>query len=170
LTSLGATEDRLKLLLGEAISRSAERGEKVPTDIPTARTALLHAIEDALALISDRAAKTGQAALSGLTGLGVAEVAWAAGVVGMDIAQALGQAEKVTYLYDLFRDFSINAYKSLLALLGQQLAQTAAQQVLRWIDEIKTRIAVSGRCAGSSSAPRQVAAGQRTWFWELMLS
>jgi hypothetical protein len=64
-------------------------------------------------------------------------VVQAAGVVGMDIAQALGQAEKVTRLYNLFRDYAVQAYETLVTLLGPQLAQTVAQQVVEWVEEVK---------------------------------
>jgi hypothetical protein len=139
VAGLGATEDRLKLLLGEAEAgpEQAERGEVAPPDIPTARVELSNAIKDTLVLISERAGKTGQEALGGLVGLGIAEVAQAAGVVGMDIAQALGQAEKVTRLYNAFRDFALKAYDSLVALLGQPVLQAATSRVLEWVDELK---------------------------------
>jgi hypothetical protein len=70
-------------------------------------------------------------------GLGVGELAQAAGVVSIGIAQALGQAEKVTRLLTAFRTFLKQVYDSLLALLGQQLAQTAAKQVLQWVDDLQ---------------------------------
>lgn len=139
VVGLGTIEERLLLLLGEVepdLGR-AERRESLRLDVHKARLKLSNSIEDALDLIPERAAKTGQAALGGLLGLGVAEVARAAGVVGMDIAQALGQAEKVTRLYVLFRDFAIKAYGSVIALLGQPLAQTAAQRVLEWVDDLR---------------------------------
>jgi hypothetical protein len=136
---LGATDEHLNLLLGVggAGPGEIERGGNVPRDVPTARVMLSDSIADALDLISERASKTGQAALGGLLGLGVAEVAQAAGAVGMDLAQALGQADKVTRLYNLFRDFALKAYDSLVALLGQQLARTAAQQVVEWFEQVK---------------------------------
>ena len=136
---LGATVERLDLLLGEgeAVPAPVERGEQPPRNVRAARVMLSDAIVDALDLISERASKTGQAALSGLLGLGGAEVAQVAGAVGMDFAQALGQADKVTQLYDLFRDFALEVYDALVALLGQQLAQTAAQRVVEWFEEFK---------------------------------
>jgi len=136
---LGATVERLDLLLGEgeAVPAAVERGEQPPRNVRAARVMLSDAIADALDLISERASKTGQAALSGLLGLGGAEVAQVAGAVGMDFAQALGQADKVTRLYDLFRDFALKVYDSLVALLGQQLAQTGAQRVVEWFEEFK---------------------------------
>jgi hypothetical protein len=136
---LGATVERLDLLLGEgeAVPAPVERGEQPPRNVRAARVVLSDAIVDALDLISERASKTGQAALSGLLGLGGAEVAQVAGAVGMDFAQALGQADKVTQLYNLFRDFALEVYDSLVALLGQQLAQTAAQRVVEWFEEFK---------------------------------
>jgi hypothetical protein len=139
LVDLRDLEDRLALLLGEAelLLRVAERGEIAPSDISSARLELSNAVVDALALISERAARTGQTALTGLMGLGVAELAQAAGVVGLDIADALGYGEKFSRLYTSFRDFAVQSYDSLLTLLGRQLAQTAAQKVLDWLDKLK---------------------------------
>jgi hypothetical protein len=136
---VGATVERLDLLLGEgeAVPAAVERGEQLPRNVRAARVMLSDAIADALDLISEQASKTGQAALSGLLGLGGAEVAQVAGAVGMDFAQALGQADKVTRLYNLFRDFAVKTYDSLVALLGQQLAQTSAQRVVEWFEEFK---------------------------------
>jgi hypothetical protein len=136
---LGATVERLDLLLGagEAVPAAVERGEQRPRNVRAARVMLSDAIVDALDLISERASKTGQAALSGLLGLGGGEVAQVAGAVGMDFARALGQTDKVTQLYDLFRDFAVKAYDALVALLGQQLAQTGAQRVVEWFEEFK---------------------------------
>ncbi len=102
-------EENLSFLLGreEAVTRTSERSvTALPADLPSARTRLSQTIEDALDLIQERAARTGQAAISGLLTLGVGEIAYAVGVVGMDIAQALGQAEKVTRLYNLFGGFT----------------------------------------------------------------
>jgi hypothetical protein len=136
---LADVEDYLQLLVGEAEAqfRVAERGEVTPTDVPTARVELSNAVVDALALISERATRTGQTTLAGLLGLGVSELAQAASVVGLDIADALGYGEKIGRLYNGFRDFAVQSYDSLLALLGKQLAQTGAQKVLDWLDKLK---------------------------------
>jgi len=136
---LADLEGHLALLLGEVEiqPKAAERGEVRPTDVPTARVELSNAAVDALALISERAARTGQAALTGLLGMGVADIAKAAGVVGLDIAKALGYGEKFSRLYNACRGFAIQSYDSLLALLGRQLAQTAAKEVLDWLDKLK---------------------------------
>ena len=133
---LGATEERLRLILGQAETK-VERGRTVPLNVATARGMLAGVIADALDLIPDRAARTGQAALGGLLGLGVAEVARAAGVVGMNLADALGQAEKVTRLYSLFRDFLLKAYDALVGLVGESLAGTAAQKVVEWLEDLR---------------------------------
>ncbi|MEJ7652651.1 MAG: hypothetical protein WKH64_04515 [Chloroflexia bacterium] len=94
-------------------------------------------VGDALALISERAAKTGQSALGGLLGLGAAEIAQAAGLVGMDVARAFGLAEKVSRLYTICRSFIAQAFESLVALLGLGVAQTAAGKVVEWVGELK---------------------------------
>jgi hypothetical protein len=139
LRRAGPTEEHLHIVLSQppATAEGIDRGAAAPPDVPTARIQLSESAVDALDLISRRASRTGQAALAGLLGLGMAEVAQAAGVVGMDIAQALGQAEKVTRLYNLFRDYAVQAYDTLVALLGPQLAQTAVQKMVKWVEEIK---------------------------------
>lgn len=138
-SGLGETEERLKIILGESrtATSTAERGETEPQDIPTARLKLSEAIEDTLARISKQASKTGQNTLNSLLGLGVTEVAKAAGLVGMNIAQVVGQAETVSRLYNAFSSFAVKAYESLLALLGKQLAEAAAKKMLGWLDEIR---------------------------------
>ena len=134
---LGGIEERLRLLLGEVEGGPAavERGGEGPRDVATARVELSNSVTDALDLISQRASQTGQAALGGLLTLGLAEVAQAAGIVGLDVAKALGVAEKVSRLYSLFRDFAVKAYDALVALLGEQLAGTAAERVMGWLEQ-----------------------------------
>ena len=83
------------------------------------------------------ATTTGQEALKGLAAIGVGNLGHAAGVVGMNIAQYLGQAEKVSRLYNLFRGFAIQAYEAVLALVGNQLAQTMAGKVVEWFDQVQ---------------------------------
>ncbi|MBM4430152.1 MAG: hypothetical protein FJ026_07365 [Chloroflexi bacterium] len=136
---LGATEEYLRLLLGEPamVSRQAQRGEVVPTDLLTAQVELSNAVTDALTLISERAAKTGQTAFTGLLAMGVAEVAEAAAVVGLDLAQLLGQAEKVTRLYRTFRAFVTQAYDTLLAVLGKQVIKEATDWAVDWLDKLR---------------------------------
>ena len=132
-------EERLALILGQesalppAIDRSAPT---LPADPAKARQALALAARDALDLIRQRSAKTGQAAIGGLLTIGALELANAAGVVGLNIATALGQAEKVTRLYTLFREFAINAYNSILALMGPGIAKVAATKVVEWVNDI----------------------------------
>ncbi|MGD1994902.1 MAG: hypothetical protein PVI59_17040, partial [Anaerolineae bacterium] len=132
-------EQHLHIILGQPVPaiRESERDLGLPSDVPAARVQLSESVVDTLDLISSRASRTGQAALGGLLGMGLAEVAQAASVVGMDIAQALGQAEKVSRLYNLFRDYAVQAYETLVALLGRELAQTVAQKVLEWLEEVK---------------------------------
>jgi hypothetical protein len=95
-------------------------------------------VTDTLVFISERAGSSGQSALGGLLGIGVAEVMEAAAIVGKDIAEALGQAEKVGRLFDAFRKFALESHSSLLVLLGQQLAQRAAKMVLEWLNSLRS--------------------------------
>lgn len=139
VSDAGSTDDLLQIIVGETPSTafSYERSTEPPKDIASARVVLAQTIEDTLALISERTSKTGQAALGGLFGIGLGQVGQAAGLLGQNIAQAFGQADKVSRLYGLFRDFAFKAYESVLALLGPSVAKIAGQQVLNWIGELK---------------------------------
>jgi hypothetical protein len=132
-------QDSLSLLvcsLEETTLPTPTRAVIAVTDLPSARTQLTRMIDESLNLIQLQAAKTGQAAIGGLMALGMAQVVQAAGIVGMQVAEALGQTEKATRLYMSMRDFAVSAYESLLALLGPTLAQMAANQVVTWLSEI----------------------------------
>jgi hypothetical protein len=132
-------EGQLAFLLGDMESDlgAAERGTTAAADVPSAHSELSDVIEDTLALISEQAGKTAQTAFTGLLGIGIAQVAEAAGLVGLEIAQVLGQTEAVTRLYGLVRDFALQAYNSLLALLGPRLAELVGQQVLEWLESLE---------------------------------
>jgi hypothetical protein len=132
-------DERFDWILGvEHKAAHAMRGPVTPSpaDPVLARSELAQTAGDALAMIRKRTAKTGQAAISGLIGMGAAELGQAAGIAGLNIATALGQAEKVTRLYNLFREFVMNAYDSILALLGPSIAKTAASKAVEWISEV----------------------------------
>jgi len=135
---LGASEEYLNILLREdkEIRRSLERGG-APQNIAEARGMLSTSMEDALALISDRANKTAQSAVGGLLGLGVGELAKAAGALSMSIVEVLGLAEKASRLYDLFRRFVGKVYDALAALIGESLMKTVGQRVLEWVNELR---------------------------------
>ncbi|MCM3871378.1 MAG: hypothetical protein ND895_11890 [Pyrinomonadaceae bacterium] len=138
ISDAGSTEELLQIVVGEAQSNARqERGITTPTDVAHARVALSQTIEDTLALISQRTSKSGQSALAGLFGIGLGQVGQAAGLLGQNIAQVFGQAQKLSSLYSLFRDFAFKAYESIIALLGPTVAKFAGQQVLNWIAEVK---------------------------------
>jgi hypothetical protein len=129
-------DERLEIILGvERAAKPAARRAAARLDPAQARLELAQAAGDSLDLICKRAAQSGQAAINGLAGMGLAELGQAAGMVGMDLATALGQAEKVARLYELFRQFAWNAYESLLALLGPSLAKTAVSKAVEWVSE-----------------------------------
>jgi hypothetical protein len=134
----GASKEYLKILLGEdkVVRKGARRGGE-PLNIDQARTRLSISVEDSLTLISERAQKTAQSAIGGLVGLGAGDIAQAAGALGMNIAGILGQAEKVSHLYDLFRSFISKVYDALAALVGESLMQRAGQKVIEWVNELK---------------------------------
>jgi len=125
-------DNTLQLLLGEEPER-AERGSDLPTTVEAARTQLAGNAKTTLMLIRDRAATTGWETLSGVAGIGVGKLAQAAGLVGMDIAEALGQAANLTRLYGLVRDFLGQAIASIKSLLGPVAAQAAGDEVVGWI-------------------------------------
>ena len=125
-------DNTLQLLLGEEPER-AERGSDLPTTVEAARTQLAGNAETTLMLIRDRAATTGWETLGAVAGIGVGKLAQAAGLVGMDIAEALGQAANLTRLYGLVRDFLGQAIGSIKSLLGPVAAQAAGDEVVGWI-------------------------------------
>lgn len=124
------------LLAEEPAARRAVRALTVPADLPSARGQLTGLVAAALNLIRARAADAGQSALSGLLALGLGKVAEAAGLIGMDLAQALGVAEQVTRLYVLARDFALNAYNAVVAVFGPAIVQSAIQQALAWLNDV----------------------------------
>jgi hypothetical protein len=141
-----ATEELLQIVVGEvrADASSVERSVETPKDIASARVGLSQTIEDTLALISERTSKTGTAALGGLFGVGLGQAAQAAGLLGQNIAQAFGQADKLGRLYGLFRDFALKAYESVVTLLGPAVAKIVGQQVMSWVAEVKEAKFFSG--------------------------
>jgi hypothetical protein len=129
--------EALQILSGAGLAtRATERGEH-PQDVAAVRKELKQTVADVLMLISERASRTGQAAFGALLGIGLAEVGQAAGHLGLGLAQALGQAERVTRFYNYFRTFIARAYDSVIALLGAGLAKQAGEMVVKWLDEIK---------------------------------
>ena len=138
-SSLGPDDDLLSLVLGEpeAVVPAIDRGTRAPGSVPAARLELSNSVDDAIDLISSRAGRVGQSALGGLVGMGAAELANAASIVGMDIAEALGQAEAVSRLYELFRCYATGAIESLIALIGRPALEAATNQALEWVNELK---------------------------------
>jgi hypothetical protein len=61
----------------------------------------------------------------------------------MNVASALGQADKVGQLHDLFRDFLVKAYESFVALLGPGVARFVGEQVADWVKGIAEGEAVA---------------------------
>jgi hypothetical protein len=130
--------EALDILGGVMPASRRTRAAAIPATVAEARIQLNLAAVDALTAIRDRAARTGQSALGGLLGLGVGELAAAAGVVGMEVAAAVGQAEQVGRLVALAREFVLSAYQSLVALIGPALAQTAVTQAASWVNDAIT--------------------------------
>ncbi len=128
-----AVEDLLKIIDGQSQTYAAERRAGRPNTIEAARSSLDECVGQTLLSILQRAAKTGQNALAGLLGIGLSDLGAALGAFGMDVAAALGQAQRVSRLYQLVRSFVIRAFDSLLALLGKVVAQSALNQATQWL-------------------------------------
>ncbi|MDQ1640638.1 MAG: hypothetical protein QOF62_3977 [Pyrinomonadaceae bacterium] len=139
ITTTGSIEEMLQIVVGAApiAASNLDRGSEPPPDIASARLVLSQTIEDTLAMISERTSKTGQTALGGLFGIGLGQVGQAAGLLGQNVAQVFGQADKLGRLYGLFRDFALKAYESVIALLGPAASKIVGQQVMNWIGEVK---------------------------------
>jgi hypothetical protein len=144
VSSLGTAEPYLKLLLSEEKLDPSlgERMTRVPRNMDAARAELTLQSGDALAVITERAGNSGKVALEGLIDLGEGEIARAIGVIGQDIAKALGRAEKVARLFNLFRDFLVKAYESLKALLGPTVTKVVGDRVKSWVEEIMGDVTV----------------------------
>lgn len=107
-----------------------------PADLPAARVLLIQRVAALLDQVEARTGRTAQRAVSSLVAMGAGQVAQAAGLIGMNIAQALGAAGHISRLYALVREFFLNAYQALVALIGPSLAKTAADQVIAWVNDI----------------------------------
>jgi len=142
-SGLGRIEDHLSILVGKDKPGYDMADRTGLRDIHSARSVLSNSVNDALTLILKRAAKAGQTAAAGIMGLGLGELAEIAGAVCMDIAGVFGQAEKVTRLYNLFRNFVKNVYDSLTALIGQPMLQEASKKFLEWLDKLNNEENIS---------------------------
>lgn len=138
-------EQTLQLLLGDtsvgetlAGALEAERGATRPKTVAAARTQLAGDAETALLLIRDRAASAGWEALGGIAGMGLGPLTQAAGLVGMEVAELLGQAAQMTRLVELVRGFLGEAVRSLQALLGPAVLQAVGGQAVDWLKEAAT--------------------------------
>jgi hypothetical protein len=133
-------EETFALILGQGRPAVdfAVRGGAAPADLPSARAQLATGADDTLALITERAARAGQTAMAGLLTIGVAELAKAAAVVGTDLAVAVGQGEAAAKLTQAVAGFAAQAGNAITSLLGPSVAQSAANQVLGWLDELRS--------------------------------
>ena len=134
----GGSEEYLKILLAETgapLKRAVRTGG--PPNINSARIRLSAGITDSLLLISEKAASVAQSSLGGLVGLGAGELAQAVGTMGSNIAGILVQAERISHLYELFRNFIGKVYEALASLVGEALMQKAGQKVVEWLSELK---------------------------------
>ena len=119
------------------ITRRAALDAQAFADLDAARLHAKTAVVDACALVSIRAAKSGQTALAGLVGLGFGTLAKAVDVVGSGLSFKLGD-EKAGTLYGRARDSLVSAYASIRALLGDSAADAAGAQMKIWVDELAT--------------------------------
>ena len=117
----------------ETSTRRATVDAQAFADLGAARQLAKNAVADACSLVSSRAAKSGQAALSGLAGLGFGTLARAVDVVGSGLSFKIGD-ESAGTLYGRARDSLVSAYASIRALLGDTAANAAAAQMKTWVD------------------------------------
>jgi len=145
ITDLPSIEDNLQVILnpGEVSVPIMERGTTEPTDIPTARINLSETVTDTLDNILDKASKVADSALSRVIGLNIGQLTEAIGVMGMDIAEILGQGETASNLYNAVRNYFSNAYDTVIELMGQQLSQALGEQAVEWLNQIKDGASLS---------------------------
>ena len=131
-------DEMLQIIVGDgAVTSRRERTGTRALSSAESREELSETLGDTIELISNRTATAGQSALTGLFGIGLVQVGQAAGLVGQSVAGVFGQAEKLSRLYALCRDFALKAYDSVLALLGPVVAKAAGQQVLDWLAQVQ---------------------------------
>lgn len=128
-------DETLGLLLAEGLPQARTRAALILNTVPEARLQLTQMVSTALDSIQEQAARTGRSAFGGLLALGIGELGQALSIVGMDIATLLGQAERISRLYALFREFWLQTYNSLVTLLGPAIAQSVASQAVAWVQD-----------------------------------
>lgn len=129
-------ERELAVLLGEEQAAVApERGDRAPRDLDEARAALGLEVPDALAHMTERAAGAASKALSGVAALGLDQLGQAAAMVGSRLADALVVGDQLRRLVRLAKDLVAKAHNAIVALLGLQVAQSAANRMVEWIKE-----------------------------------
>lgn len=141
--------------------RGGPEASTTPTDAAAGRAQLITGADDALSLITDRATKAGQAAVTGILSIGVTELASAAAAVGTDLATAVGFGAAATQLVQRVSGFAAQAGNTVSALLGPSLAQTATQQVLTWVDEVRSGGKFAEILAKAYDTPATLAEVQR---------
>lgn len=130
-------EEALSILIGgPPAAVAAERGGAAG-DPEAARLELANAVEDVFDLVTERATRSGQAALTGLLGLGAGELAGAVGAVGTDLAGLVGQGEAAARLVAATARMAGEAANGITALLGPTVAGAAAAQVVSWVDAVR---------------------------------
>jgi hypothetical protein len=133
-----AIEPYLDMILGESNAPEVERRSSyLPTNLLDAQHYLSDTIEDTLSLISEQAGETGKSAIDKLLALGLTEIAQVVGMIGIDIAETLGQTENLSRLYNAARTFVSHVYESVIALLGQELAEKAVKFMQTWLDDMQ---------------------------------
>jgi hypothetical protein len=130
-------EDYLDILTGRAEPAPNQRGAAARADRDGARKLLTISAEDACEFIVTRAGEQGKAAFSGLLGVGLTEIAQAAGAIVSVVSGSFGAGPALARLYTLCRDFIAKAYDSILALVGDQLAKIMGDRIVEWVKEVK---------------------------------
>jgi hypothetical protein len=101
-------------------------------------------VGDDLSIISSRAAEAAKTAFQKLAAIGLGQVAQAAGSIGLNVANFFGAGEALTRIYQLCRQFAVNAYNALVALVGDKLVEFAGEKVTGWMKEYLSADSFSG--------------------------
>ena len=134
------------------------------------RTAASASDEEVIASVSETldavlsgVADFGQDALAGLLGLDVALIKQAAGMLNEELSQAIeGISQQASRLVARAFTFLVQAYDSLLAALGQDVASELRQEAARWIQRLQEGEAMAALLGAVLQVP-QTRAQVQTW-------
>ncbi|MCX6019032.1 MAG: hypothetical protein NTZ50_11140 [Chloroflexi bacterium] len=114
---------------------SAQRALAV--DAATAQRDLIESVQHSLETVLDRSAMNGQAAFRGLVSIGLFNLAKAASIVGVDLAEHLGYGKQMSNLYELVNQYVGRAHETILTLLGRELSRTAVDRAMNFFQSLR---------------------------------